>query len=244
MNNRIKASFDIIHAEEALKDNTIAFLSRQTHVRAKRKGGFLPYAAITAACLVFLLLSYGGFRVYFTPTAIISIDINPSLELGINRFSKVVSVAEYNDDGTTLARSVHVKYMNYTDAIDQILETSQMTELMSQDEVLVITVSGSDETQCHRLLTQVESCTSRHKNAYCYAADSADTATAHELGLSCGKYHALLKLQAMNPDITPEDIQNMTMKEIHELIHSDSDSENGSAGKNGHHGSGHGHGHK
>ena len=30
-----------------------------------------------------------------TPTAYISIDINPSLELGINRFDRIVSVEGY-----------------------------------------------------------------------------------------------------------------------------------------------------
>lgn len=244
MMNRIKESFDIIHAEEALVDNTIAFLSRQARAGAKRKTGFLPYAALAAVCLCFMLLGYSGYRVYFTPTAIISIDINPSLELGINRFSKVVTIDEYNDDGAALACSLHIKYMDYADAIDQILETNRMAELFSQNEVLVITVSSSDDAQCHRVLTQVESCTSMHQNAYCYAADSADTATAHELGLSCGKYHALLKLQESNPEITPEDIGNMTMGEIHDLMPTASGSENGSAGKNGHHGAGHGHGHR
>lgn len=38
--------------------------------------------------------------------------------------------------------------------------------------------------------------------------------------LSCGKYRAFLELQLLDPDITPEAVQNMTMREIRELINS------------------------
>mgnify|MGYP006964182038 CR=1 FL=1 len=50
-----------------------------------------------AACL--LLLFLGGRQFYFIPTVKISIDINPSMELGVNRFDRIVSVEGYNDDG-------------------------------------------------------------------------------------------------------------------------------------------------
>ena len=39
-----------------------------------------------ACCLLVLLAGWGGHHAYFTPSAIISIDVNPSLELGVNRF--------------------------------------------------------------------------------------------------------------------------------------------------------------
>ena len=41
---------------------------------------------------------------------------------------------------------------------------------------------------------------------------------AHELGMSCGKYRAFLQLQELDPTITPEQVQNMTMREIRDLL--------------------------
>ena len=66
------------------------------------------------------------------------------------------------------------------------------------------------------------------------------------MGFSCGKYKALLELQQLNPDINPEAVQEMTMREIRELIdHCLDDGEDGSPSpnpeKNGHHGHGGGH---
>ena len=53
---------------------------------------------------------------------------------------------------------------------------------------------------------------------------------AHEAGLSYGKYKAYLELQALDPTITVVEIQNMTMREIRDLLNAISD--NGNAGAN------------
>ena len=47
---------------------------------------------------------WGGTWLYFTPTMEISVDINPSIELGVNRFDRVISVDGYNEDGQALAQ--------------------------------------------------------------------------------------------------------------------------------------------
>lgn len=71
--------------------------------------------------------------------------------------------------------------------------------------------------QSSKVLSDIQSCTREHKNTYCYSARSEDVESAHELGLSYGKYKAFLELQSLNPDITVSDIQNMTMREIKDL---------------------------
>lgn len=66
-----------------------------------------------AACFV-LCVALGGYHLYFTPTSIISMDINPSIELEINRFDKVIGVDGYNEDGENLVESLHMLNENYT----------------------------------------------------------------------------------------------------------------------------------
>lgn len=110
-----------------------------------------------------MLFAFGGYWLYFTPTADISVDINPSIELGINRFDKVVSVSSYNDDGQELLDSINIKYMDYTEAVDQILANENIAALLDNDAVMTITVVGSDGSQSARLLSGVESCTEGQK---------------------------------------------------------------------------------
>lgn len=79
----------------------------------------------------------------------------------------------------------------------------------------------------------------RQGNAYCYFVTPEEVASAHETGLSCGKYRAFLELQLLDPDITPEAVQNMTMREIRELI--DSLSVNSGTDTSSYRNQGHGH---
>lgn len=244
MNKRIKEAFDNIHAEEELKMKTKAFLLSKTQKAEKSK--WIPHKRLipVLACLVFLFFGFGGYWIYFTPAATISIDVNPSIELGVNRFDKVVSIEGYNEDGRTFANSLNIKYMNYEEAVQQILASDSIAVLLSQNELLTITVVGPDEKRCEKILSDMESCTNEHANTYCHCAASDEVAAAHEAGLSYGKYKAFLELQTVNPNLTLEDIQDMTMKEIQDLLKELPASESDSIENKQHHGAEHGHGHE
>lgn len=74
-------------------------------------------------------------------------------------------------------------------------------------------------------LTAVEDCISHHENAVCYSGNSEEAKEAHDCGLSLGKYRAFLELKELDPNITPEDIQGWSMKEIQNRISELSDGE-------------------
>lgn len=176
---------------------------------------------------------------YFTPTAEISIDINLSIELSVNRFDRVIAVTGFNEDGQELSSELDVKYMNYIQAVEQVLRHDSVTALLSVGEVMAITVVGPDGRQSAELLSGVETCTAGQGNIDCYSAQPEEAATAHEAGLSCGKYRAFLELQLLDPNITPEAVQGMTVREIRDML--DRLSPDGGWG-GGHHGNGGGHG--
>lgn len=247
MNNAIKEVFGPIQAEEDLKDRTRAFLAERTQGYAKRVTVMHRYPAYAAACVCLLLTLLGGRWLYFTPTAEISIDINPSIELSVNRFDRIIAVTGFNEDGQELTKTLDVKYKDYVQAMEQILRHDSITSLLSGGEIMSITVVGPDGQQSSKLLSGVRMCTAGKSNIDCYFAQSDVTAAAHEAGLSCGKYRVFLELRLLAPDITPETVQGMTMREIRELIESlSADSEHETSPYNnrgdGHHGQGDGHG--
>lgn len=217
MKDKLKAAFDQVQAEEALKEKTRAYLADHAQNRTPaRKHPVARRLVPAAACLVLVLL--GGNWLYFTPTATISVDINPSLELAVNRFDKVLSVDGYNQDGQALADTLDCTFASYTEVVDAILADEQVAALLSDNGVLTITVVGDNETQSARLLSGVESCTAGQKNAYCYCAHGEEVEHAHQAGLSYGKYQAYLALHALDPTVTPEQVQEMTMREIWDRI--------------------------
>ena len=105
MNNALKEIFGPIRAEEDLKNRTRAFLAERTRNYTRAETKKRRYPAYAAACACLLLVLLGGRWLYFTPTAAISIDINPSLELSVQaekyaaempRWPMAGSVAEWN----------------------------------------------------------------------------------------------------------------------------------------------------
>lgn len=216
MNDKIRQAFDQVQAENELKDKTKYFIFQKTKGYKQAKTANFKYLASAFACVAFLLI--GGYWLYFTPTVQISIDINPSVELGVNRFNRIISFESYNDDGDKLTDSLDIKFMDYSEAVNKIIDSEEILTLLENDEVMTIAVVGTDNLQSEEVLSNMQSCTDGRKNTYCYYTHSKEVEKAHESGLSYGKYKAFLELQKLDPTITVEEIQSMTMREIRERI--------------------------
>ena len=126
--------------------------------------------------------------------------------------------------------------------VEELLATDQVTTLLSDNAVLTITVVGGSDSQSARLLSGVETCTAGQENAYCYCAHGEDMEAAHDAGLSYGKYQAFLALQALDPSVTAEEVQGMTMREIRDRIAALGGGQDSTSctESSGHHGSGNG----
>ncbi len=214
MNNRLKEAFGAVRAEESLKRGTLDYVRHQTQGYRRRSLSRRLLPAL--ACLMVALGGLGG--LYFTPTSVISIDVNPSLELSVNRFDRVVSVTGLNEDGRELAGALSLTHRSYADAVEQVLDSPAIAACVAGGGEVSLTVVGEDGGQSERLLAGLESCTAGRKNTFCCAARPEEVSLAHETGLSYGKYRAFLEAQALDPDLTPQEVQGMSMREIRQLI--------------------------
>lgn len=245
MHDRIKDAFDKIHAEDEIKNHTKEFLFKKTHAYKKRT--HLSYKwLLAAACFVLILLGGGSYYAYYMPMFTISVDVNPSIELEINRFDRVIAVEAYNEDGDTLLSSLNIYNLVYIDALSRILEDKCMEPYLTPEQLTTITVFGKNKEGQKKILAGITTCTASYKNIYCSSGNSEDAAKAHAAGLSLGKYKAFLELQELDPEITAEDVQGLTMRQIRDKINALSNSsdhtiQNNTEGNNGQ-GLGHGFG--
>lgn len=255
MNNRVKEAFHEIHADDTIKANTMAFLNRRT--KQYQKTGFFSYKKLAAVMACFLLVIFGwqGYAVYFTPVSTISIDVNPSIELDINRFDKVIDVQSYNEDGDILASSMNIRFLNYKEALNLLLRSENMASYLDPEQTVVITVFTASDERNEEMLADVTLCTASYDNVHCASGHSEEVSEAHSFGLSCGKYQAFLELQVLDPSITVEDIRELSMRQIQDMINERSNADDtlqedmtenkGSGHGNGrHHGSAHHSGHR
>ena len=219
---RLNEVFDAVRASEALKTQTAQAVVREMRAGgARRRGRRLLPALAVAVCLL-VAAGLGGHALYYTPTTVLSIDINPSLEMDINRFDRVIALNGYNDDGAALAAALDVQNLRYDEAVDELLANATIADCLARGEELAIAVvqAQDDAAQSGAVLDYVSGCTDRHENAHCYALEAGDAqlAEAHDAGLSCGKYHVYQALLAYNPSLTAEEAQQMTMRELRDLL--------------------------
>lgn len=216
MNDRIKQTFDKIYAENELKTQTKALIAYQ--IRNKHKNRMRRHMVSVMACFLFFIMGFSGYHLYFTQTAMISIDINPSIELNINRFDKVISIDSYNDDGVELVNALDIKFMNYKSAIDEILNTEMITKNFVNNETLSIVVVGKDEQKSKEMYDNIQNNMSEKQNVCCDMGNFNEVNEAHQAGLSVGKYRAYLELQSMNENVTIDDVKGLTMSQIRDCI--------------------------
>lgn len=218
--NRIQKSMENIRATEEMKQNTLRYLEMQ---QIKQSSIFQrkPYTAlryVMAVICVFLLAGTGGYAVYSRPVSYISIDVNPSIELAVNRFDRVVSAIGYNEDGQDILEHVSLKNISYQQAIERLLQDAYYSRYLNQDSQLVVTVVSEHSDA---MLEQINANDSfQALGALTYSSDTACMDEAHQHEMSFGKYRAFLELSQYDANITVEDCHNMTMGEIQNRIRS------------------------
>ena len=159
-----------------------------------------------------------------------SIDINPSMELALNRLDRVVSVTSYNPQGDELIKNLHLKGKKYIQAIYMITENDRLKQYLQLEEELVLTVAADSSKTA--LKAGVEQCCSHIGHGTRSVSVDVEVAQkAHDNGLSVGKYSAYLQLSQYDDSVTIDQCKKMSMAQIHSQIIEHE------------HGTGHGHGH-
>lgn len=212
--NRIKEAFSEIKAEDELKKATSEFIANKRSQVSRPQKNIIRYY-LAAAAVVILTLAVGIYEMWFVPVTIVSIDVNPSMEIQVNRLDRIVSANAYNDDGTKILNSLSIDGKKYEDAINTVLQDEKFSQYLNADSLLTFTVASKDEDE---VISQINGClNSTGQKGVCVKSSSEAVDEAHSLGLSLGKYQAYLEISEYDPTITAEECKDMTMKELNEL---------------------------
>lgn len=213
--NAFQKSMSEVRATEELKNNTLQYLKRQQEKKGRAKPRLILRYALVAVCLL-LLLGTGSYSVYRKPVSYISIDVNPSIELGINRFGKVVSAEAYNEDGRNILQHVSVKNLSYMQAINQLLADESDLLYLREDSLLVFTVISD---QPHSIMAKIQANKfARTYETLMYTSDTDCMEEAHSHEMSFGVYRAYLELSQYDSSVTIEECHGMSIGEIQTRI--------------------------
>lgn len=215
--NKIHDAFDSIQADERLKESTKRFLSE----RAENPGAVRPpaFRKIAAACSVMAVLALGiaGYSWIQAPVSYVSIDVNPSLEIGLNRFDRVVSAEAYNEEGGAVLDKLSLTGKTCTEAMDAIVKSEEMGVYLTGEAELVFT-TAADSGRSLGLQSEVERfCGGTGYNCHSYSTDTGIVSEAHDNGLSVGRYYAYLQLSQYDDTVTVNSCRGMSVSHMHEL---------------------------
>lgn len=213
--NKIKNDFDAVRAEDKLKNDTLEYIYRERERREKHTVPKFRYAVALAAFLT-VFFGIGGYSMLYSAVSYISIDVNPSVELALNRLDRVVKVSAYNDEGAAILDGMNLKGKSYTAAIDALFSNQSFQKYIDNGADVNFTVVSDNEKE---ITEGIKKCGGYSQyNSACHGADSEMHSKAHEYGISTGKYKAYVKLKEEGIDINIDDCRNMSLKQLYEIL--------------------------
>ena len=177
------------------------------------KGGRI---AAIAACLALVACLIGGVADFLRPVAYVGIDVNPSVELTLNRFDIVVGTHALNDDGQRALDEAPCMWRPFDDAARDL--DGAMRAIAGEGAVVEVSIDCDNEGRYAALAAQSNNCFGRNGEARCNRTNAEERQAAHNLGMGVAKYRAYQELQEAGVDITAEECASMSMRELRDLL--------------------------
>lgn len=231
MNTPFKSALDKVQAEEELVTKTEAYLrntlykSEQKSKRFDMRSGYNMRKIVLAACSLVLVcgFSVGAYAFYKTPVKYLSLDINPSVELGVNAANQVVSATPYNEDGKTIMDGEVVENQSVENAVKTLVQSAADHGFVAEDGSTIVSVTS--ETNNDQDAAKLEEDAEKGVNDALNQSDVtavvykdnvalARRDEARKLGITPGKLNLIQKLQALDPTITVDQYKDAKVTEI------------------------------
>lgn len=236
LDTRVREAFDDVVVPIDVKRCALTYIARiaetvdateavvSTPLQAPRRRArarILPMrraAAALAACLVLAVVGFGGFA-YAQPTTYVGIDVNPSIELGVNRFDIVVQAKAVNGDGEALLNAVSLTGRQYADALSVLTQSEAFSPYAQEDSYVEISVTSDDGRQGETIRKQSDDCLNALPcQGSCQAVDEDTREAAVSAGMGVNRYRAALELMELDPSVTIEECTNLSMRELRDRI--------------------------
>ncbi|HEY5588037.1 MAG TPA: hypothetical protein VIK86_03670 [Candidatus Paceibacterota bacterium] len=90
---------------------------------------------ITAASLMFILISSASAYAYYTPVTTIVLNINPSVSLKANRWNKIISFKALNSEGSLILNNIKLKNKSIDTGLELIVKEAKTENFINDKYV-------------------------------------------------------------------------------------------------------------
>lgn len=223
MEDKLRAAFSALEAPETLKRAAKATLRKKTFDYGRQVTRLRERRRRIAGCLASLVLILVGLGAWFTPTASIGVDINPSIEIRVNMFDRVIALEGRNADGKALASQLDLRGKPYDEAMQRLLLSHGLAPYLENGSTITITLAGDGDhavQMLSKVVCRAYAVAEEENVVYCKVGwDTVKAAKAS--GLCIPRYLAWQELRKADPNITAEDVKAMPMEQLRSLIYVD-----------------------
>ena len=197
-----------------------------TLVQPKRPRSYKVIWSSLAAAVLLLGLCMFGVGSWNHVVTVVSLDVNPSIEISLNPYQRVIDSHAYNEDGEEIIERINVHGLACEEAVTKLLSDSAIVnsvakgthEGYTKDESAVeITVVSFDGHKNHAAQSTKEVAHAVH-DSHCPShmnhMAQHEYQDAQDLGMSPGKYRMYQELREGNPDLSTDDVNHLPMREL------------------------------
>ena len=209
----------------------------------ERKGTVIPmttkkttkrrWTSLIAACLAVMLLGGGGlfYQRANAVASVVSLDVNPSIELKVNRSEKVLACTPLNEDAKAIladmGNGADLKGAKLDVAVNAIVGSLvQNGYLNSISSAIMISVEDKDTARAEKLQRELTSTvdgvlqTSESRASVLtqtLTQDAGLTQQARENSISTGKAALVNRVLAINPSLKFDALAKLSVEELKDL---------------------------
>jgi hypothetical protein len=183
------------------------------------------FAPVFAAAMT-LLFAFGLYT-YLSPAAYVTLDINPSAELTVNRYDFVIRSKAFNKEGEELLDGAGILNRRLKTALNTLVDNAEGEEYIvegSGDQIL-LSVFSTNESLAEKFADEIEAIAAEIEEnnkgiGVIIASSNVERRNEAEgLGISPGKLLLIQKLQEEQDTLfDPSNYANMSVKDIQALI--------------------------
>ena len=170
-----------------------------------------------------LIIGLGVGKYLTSPSNLIGLDVNPSIEIHTNRLNQVVSINPVNEDAKLLMAGYQLEDKNLESVIKNIVDRMILSGYIASGQENKILVTVDDTNTTENLLTNVNNTIAAYLQEKQVSADVLeqslsisveDTVTAHNNDVSAGKMAIINRLQDNNISFTTEELAHSSIKDL------------------------------
>ena len=190
----------------------------------KKKHTVRNWAIAAAAALMLAVGGFAGYQYQFAVDTAVSIDVNPSIELEVNRQEKVLRATPLNDDAQTILDGMKLEGVNLKTAVNAVIGSMVQNGYFT-DEVNSILLSVDNDDEAKRVALQEEltqgvneSLQQLSVNGTVFAQSlnsSAELkALAEQYGISEGKAYWVQMLTAADSTLSADVLAKLSINDL------------------------------